>query len=337
MMSVSEEMARLDDLFGPDALTIHRVRRCLFEKRLVVVHGSKFVLYKFFSPWRTKKLATLLNQAQGMDIRVQRPLDAVLGLGEALHHGGFWLVTAYEHGETRDAKRLNADYAASLGRTLGRLHSIQSPTFGPLFAWRAPWKTLRRHVEAECGDVVATLGRDDPTEKTRLTAWMRSAAVVFDNRRLFNLVHGDVLQKNIILGRDVMEACLIDYELAAFELAGLELASVRTRFFHGESAKYAPAFTAAYFANCDKTITADWERFGCHYLVYANLRFAHRLLRRARVLERRGLTAESANRLGRARKFWRQAVALATAHAQGQSNPEALLTFVIHTSGICRV
>jgi Ser/Thr protein kinase RdoA (MazF antagonist) len=319
-------MVSLATLLSPQAEIVHRTRRRFFEKRIVRHESGNYVLYRFASPGKTRRLAKLLIECEAAGVPMQRLLHDSSGWWSGLKHFGFWLVASYEQGETWNVTPVQAAQMASLAKALARLHSIESLSPGPIFKKRSflrkkqpdkPW-------HAECLAVVrATAGLND-LQKQEMTAWLHASANVFAEPSAYQLVHGDLYAKNVLV-KDGQHVRLIDYELAAFEHAGFEFAGVLIRFTSGRNRKHRAEFLKTYLNECLPGVKEAWSRHAPEFLIYALLRLAWSRLRRAHILSRRGKIDDSIQLRQQLDRYVRGAYALVQALKAGLRDPEKLL------------
>lgn len=297
----------------------------LFEKRIVSVSERRHVLYRFPVPWRARRLAALLREAEEIGISMQRCERVSARWSDLVRHGGCWLVASYEAGESMQPSALNGDIVASLATSLARLHSIRSGRHGPIFQFGRPFRSLATVVGGEIGHALRSAALHDSAEKAGMGRWLREHGAFLQSRDTFHLVHGDLLSKNILVKEGGAGICLIDYELASFDHAGFELAAALIRFFGGRNLKFLPEFFDRYFAVCDQDVAKDWNAHSHYFLVASLLRLARTRVRRRRILSQRGEDEAAAVQTGRIDNYAARAFALMRAYDSGAKTPDEML------------
>ena len=285
-------MIRLEKLLSPHAEIVYRRRRRFFEKRIVRHDRGSYVLYRFSFPWQSRRLSKLLLECEAAGAPTQRLLHSGKGLRSFLTYFGFWLVASYEQGQPWDVAFVSAEQMTSLAQALARLHSVQSRFPGPVFRNLPFWsESLDRSWRSEGLAAVNAAAVLDEVQKNEIKEWLHRSSSVFAGSSFYQLVHGDLWAKNVLVvnGASVR---LIDYEKAAFTHAGFELADALIRFTSGRNQKHRGEFLRAYLAGCLPIVKESWRRHAPEFLIYALLRLAWSRLRRVRMLRRRGESSE---------------------------------------------
>jgi len=281
-------MISLAKLLSPQTEIVYRRRRRLFEKRIVCHDGGNYVLYRFPLPWQARRLSKLLLGCEAAGVPTQKLLHCDKRPLSFLTHLGFWIVASYEQGQPWDVTCVSADQMSSLAQALARLHSVESPSPGPIFR-KVTFRTdfPARELHSECLAAVNAAERLNEGQKYQMKAWLRRSSSLFAGSSTYQLVHGDLWAKNLLVVNGTFVR-LIDYEKASFSYAGFELADALIRFTNGRNQKHRDAFLRSYFAECLPRVKESWCRHAPEFLVYAMLRLAWSRLRRSRMLRRRG-------------------------------------------------
>lgn len=312
---------KLSRLLAADVTLVHRTRRDLFEKRIIRVDGDNFVLYRFPLSNRAKRLVNLLRTAEELGIPMQRLVDP----GDARfswHAPGYWLVTRFEPGNIWDEHPIDLRHAVNLAHALAGMHAIHADRYGRLFELGDAF-SLKGKVLAESMKAIRFAHVFTPQQKGEMERWVKQHASLLAPSNGYQLVHGDLSGKNLVAKEDGT-VCLIDYELIAYELAGLDLAHAFLNLFNGMREVHRAGFLAAYVERRGAEFQADWETNAAAYLVYALMRMACSRQRRARILaQRQGVDAAvEANRVYGI--FLQNAYTLVQAEKEGIADPLSL-------------
>lgn len=322
-------MIDINALLSPQASVVHRTRRWLFEKRITVLDGQKYVLYRFGRPKLAKRLIDFLQLTAGRGVPTQRLVVAQSGCCSTLKHRGAWVAVTYEDGNTWNTAQVNQDQANSLARALAGLHSIESESSGFVFksVFRPHDGGLSR-LRSGCEEALSAADGLHEADKLVIRHWLAVAADSIGQGRIFRLVHGDFYGKNVVLCPDGVSICLIDYELAAYEYAGLELATGLVRFVSGKNARLRTGFLQTYLKECSESVRKEWKVNGAFFLICGFIRLAGLRVNRARILKRRGVQEEANQRILECGKYLSDALMLVQAQQNGVLDPEALLAVI---------
>ncbi|WP_332675312.1 phosphotransferase family protein [Aromatoleum sp.] len=312
-------------LLDEEAEVIHRTKRLFFEKRIVSVSDETHVLYRFPVPWFARRLASLLREAESRGIPMQRHRFARARWRDLIRQRGCWLVASYEVGAILQPSRLNAELVSSFAVSLARLHSIKAGKPGALFAYGRPFESLVGKVDRDVRAALECTDVHDVAARQEMLGWLHEHGLFLRRLNSFHLIHGDLLAKNILVRDDSPEICLIDYELAAFDHAGFELAAALFRFFGGRNAKYRSEFLERYLSECAVDISEDWAAHSHYFLVSSALRMARTRVRRRKALLGRGEHEAAEVQVGRFNRYVATAFALMKAYDGGARSPEELL------------
>jgi Ser/Thr protein kinase RdoA (MazF antagonist) len=253
-----------------------------FYKRFVHLDGKRYVLHRFVSAHAAARLVWLLDQGSRHGVPLQTPVAWAQSPWEALKFGGFWVATDFLPGEALLGIGTPAQLS-SLGAALARLHRIEGERPGALFRLEAPWRTWLQRLRIELARGLAV----DASDSNGVHAqWLGARDAFLGQLERYQLIHGDLYGANIVVTGDAIS--FIDFELAAFEPAGLELAITLLRDFCGGRVALRMELLDAYLSNCSASVHAQWQAHCAFYLVAGALRLAHRRSLRARRLARRG-------------------------------------------------
>lgn len=310
----------LDVLLSSPAAVERRTRRWLFEKRVVASGGERYVLYRFPTEAQAAALERFLVAGAEAGVPMQRFLGRTRGWRAAVRQRGYWLVSSYEPGEPLIG-RGSAQTLSALGRALAALHSLESERPGPLFGIGLPWPGYAARLRWELSSVLrrgrAVIAAAD------CAAWLSEHGGFVEGIDRFQLAHGDLYGKNVLVRERGGAVYLIDYELAAYQPAGLELAVALLRAFCGEDAALRRSLLEAYLAHCTPWVREAWDEHHAFFLIAAALRLAGSRQRRARILARRGLPADQPR--DHAVRYLQWAERMVRAHRAGARGAEALL------------
>jgi Ser/Thr protein kinase RdoA (MazF antagonist) len=244
-------MPTIRQLLSRRAKVLHSKKRSHVRKRIVAFAGGKHVLYRFRNRASAGRFAETLAAAAANGAALQSPVAGPPGfLGTLIH--GHWLAFSFADGEPIRAKCDEAVFR-SLGESLAGLHRVSSAQPGPLLY--AP----------ELMTPNAKLG-------TGGAKWLEDSRARMASVRDFRLTHGDLFAGNIIVTPDA-GVVLIDYELLAFDHAGVELATLLLRDFC-QRRSAATALLDGYLARCDEATRETWRDMWRDFLVAAAFRMA---------------------------------------------------------------
>ncbi|HVK90084.1 MAG TPA: phosphotransferase [Mycoplana sp.] len=275
----------ISDLLARDAVVVHSKWRFRMQKRIVELNGRTYVLYRFRRKRTKARFEDTIRRLEQAGIAIQSICARTSTFGEYLRHG-HWVALSYLPGEPI-AKRVNRAGLVSLGRTIARLNAIEGPPQQALFGAKRPVLPHETY-----------LARDTQlTESQR--RWIRKSHARLQGLAGAQLTHGDLFSGNIIQNDD-NSVSLIDYELLAHDLAGIELAATLLRPFC-RTDKRRRILLAAYLAACSPKLRQAWDVYGRDFLFAAAARLAlarqdrvrhvtrlNRILAARRLLSRRG-------------------------------------------------
>lgn len=266
-MSDSPPPPSLGQLLSAEVTLLHETRRSYMAKRVVKSEGKGYVLYCVPQRERMLRFETALRQAAAAGVRMQ-------GLVHESHvadASGNWLALRFAHGEPLGRSRPGPRVYQSLGRMLARLHSQESDHAVSL---------LRGRTDAT--EYARVLDRVDLSGDER--RWVGQSAERLYRIGRFQLAHGDLHRQNILVSPNE-QISLIDYELFAFEPAGLELAMVLLREYCRRP-ENRQLLLNNYLATSREGIRELWQEFYADLLFAAALRLAAQRDARTRVLQR---------------------------------------------------
>jgi Ser/Thr protein kinase RdoA (MazF antagonist) len=282
-MSDSHPLPSLAQLLSSEAELLHKTRRPYIEKKVVQFEGQGYVLYRVPSKHRMLRFERVLKEAAA----------AGVGLQELLHGGrvsadkDYWLIMRFVPGNPLAQRRPSPHSFVSLGRALAKLHSQEATAAEPVL--------YKRSEDIPFRDF---LSRHDLVSEER--RWVALSAERMYRINRFQLAHGDLHAKNIMVN-EAHQVALIDYELFAFEPAGLELAMVLLRSYcrHPRNRQ---RLLKSYFSVASSEVTALWRDFASDLLFAAALRLGAQRRLRKTILQRRNFA--SAMRSFLERKGW---------------------------------
>jgi Ser/Thr protein kinase RdoA (MazF antagonist) len=267
---VADVNLSLSDLLSRRAVVIQTTRRAAFEKRIVELNGTKYVLYRFPSRKTARRFERILS-----DEASSAGLQRIAVCGQSPWPGWFrrcWVALHYEDGEQIHSKTSDEAIFSSLGQVLGRLHRQSNPEQSYLLL--PPWH--------ENSETLLALRQTCSPEQAQ---WLAESQQRLNQITEFRLTHGDLHPKNIIVTPSA-HAMLIDYEFLAYDLAGIELGGLLLRPFC-RTEKKRQAILKAYLANCDEITRSQWEIYWRDFLVTAALRISAQRDRRHQIYRRR--------------------------------------------------
>lgn len=258
----------LPDLLSRRATVLHRTRRSYFEKRIVEFSGQQYVLYRFPSRAVARRFAGILAQASEAGAALQRIVARPARGLAGLRHGR-WLALSFVAGAQINGQSTEPVIFSSLGKTLAILHR-QAAVRRVALLYAPPL------------DVGFDVARQHAHPGKR---WLAESSKRLADLRAFRLVHSDLYAKNIIVTPE-NESVLIDYELFAYDLPGIELAMLLLRHICRLEAKR-QVLLEAYLAHCDTETRELWETHWQDFLVAAALRISAHRDRRRNILQSR--------------------------------------------------
>lgn len=248
----------ISELLAGQADVLHSKWRFNIQKRIVELHQQQYVLYRFRTKRTMEHFEQAIQRLEKAGIAVQSVCARTSSFGEYLRHG-HWIALSYLPGRPLPTNA-NRDGLASLGQTMAKLNSLEGPPQRALFERRQP------KLPHE-----AYLARD-----TRLTemqrAWIRESMDRLRGLPATQLTHGDLFGKNIIQNDD-QSIGLIDYELLAYDLSGIELAATLLRPFCRKEQKRR-ILMRAYLNSCSPQLRQTWRRYGLDLVFAAAARLA---------------------------------------------------------------
>lgn len=257
----------LKDLLSRQASILHTTRRSYFEKRIVEFDASQYVLYRLPSRASALQFADIIERAAASGAELQnivaRPTPGLINLGQSR-----WLALTYLPGEPIHGKHEDLAIFASLGKTLAILHRQSATRRGALLhsPALAPLLDAKRHTPP-------------------VAQWLAESQKRLANLHEYRLTHGDLYSGNIIVTPGNTSA-LIDYELFAYDLPGIELGTLLLRHICRTAAKRQAALSA-YLEHCDPATRQLWEAHWQDFLVAAALRISAQRSRRHNILKTR--------------------------------------------------
>lgn len=230
-------------LLSPQARITHHRKRLMMSKSIVEWEGRNYVLHRFRCRATFKRFVKLIEQVSDSGASIQR-IAALTATDDQQRRHGYCVALDYVPG-TLLGGRTTVETLVSFGQNLARLHSVEGPDNEALFAAARPRLPHRAHVRAN-----ADLSADERT-------WIEAIHARLQATRANNLTHGDLYAGNIIAGADG-RVSLIDYELMAFERAGIELAIALLRSFcrHADDRRL---LLETYLAHCSPALAQAWH------------------------------------------------------------------------------
>lgn len=270
------------------AITVYKKWHLLFEKRIVEYQHARYVFYRFLFAFLADLLCWLLLRGQAEQISLQRlclqPKSRYWL--NYLRHPGFWVVIHYEAGDLWNRSVINDDVIDSLGGNLARLHSIQSQTSRDVFSLK-PKFDIKKQLKKEALGLLPHRKNWAEADREIFHTWLNTHLEFLDDIATFQLTHGDLTAKNILLKPDG-QICFIDYDLIAFKPAGLELAQVLITLINGRLRKKRDLFVERYLSEVSLDVKSLWLSHQWQWATLAMMRLAHRKLIRAKNLARKG-------------------------------------------------
>ena len=264
-----DETPSLEMLLSSRATVLHQTRRPYIEKRVVELDGNGYVLHRFPSRAVLVEFEQTLCKARAEGTALQGVLLSTADIEDA---PGFWLVLNCLPGELMSRRRFDSKTLESLATNVASLHRVHASQARPLL--------LRDMDQVPYHDFL-----DEHDLSLAERQWVAASAERFYGIDRFQLSHGDLHGRNILVGPD-KQAALIDYELLAFEPAGLELATMLLRSYC-RSPQHRRVFLKAYVAKSRKADLAFWKAHAADLLLAASLRLTWLRRRRLSILLRR--------------------------------------------------
>lgn len=257
----------LQDLLSQRATLLHSTRRSYFEKRIVEFTGKQYVLYRLPNLASAQQLVDIIESALAAGANLQQVVAHPVRTFSALRWRS-WVALSYIAGEPLHGKHDNPAIFSSLGKNLAILHRQRAQRPGALL--HAP------PVKPEL---------DAPYKAPSATQWLAESRKRLANLREYRLIHGDLYAGNIIVTPDNNSA-LIDYELFAYDLPGIELGTLLLRHVCRIESKRQTVLDA-YLEYCDPETRHLWNTHWQDFLVAAALHISAQRKRRQSILQRR--------------------------------------------------
>lgn len=242
----------IGELLAGHVDVVHTKWRFSLQKRIVELNGSRYVLYRFRSKTMMRRFEDALALLSAAGVPVQSVCARTSTVGGYLRHG-HWLALSYLPGHPL-GKNPGQRLMTELGKTMAKVNGIAGPQRQSLFSRRRPELPHRAYLE------MAT-GLDD-----RQREWISASLARLERLQGAQLTHGDLFVDNIIVMPD-KSIGLIDYELMAYDLSGIELAGTLLRSFCRKN-HTRRALLRAYMAACPPKLKAAWTQY-CRDFVFA--------------------------------------------------------------------
>jgi Ser/Thr protein kinase RdoA (MazF antagonist) len=256
----------IDALFSPQAQITHQRSRLMMKKYIVELQGERYVIHRFRRQATFDSFIQLMEKASGAGASIQRIAAATRTAEEQRKHG-YCVALTYVPGSPFD-ERPPAAHLASFAQNLARLHSVEGPDNQALFAAAQP--KLPHNVFVKRNPDLSDAERQ----------WIAGSLERLSSIRANNLTHGDLYAANIIADADG-RVSLIDYELMAYEQAGIELAVALLRSFCRHEG-HRRLVLETYLSNCSPAVAQAWQTHSVDFLFAAAARLA--VMRRRRFL-----------------------------------------------------
>jgi len=266
----------LADLLSCRSEILHTTRRLHFTKRIIRFNDEKYVLYRFPDRETARIFARVIHDATQAGAALQNIAARPENAWQDLRHGR-WLAFHYEAGEEIRGKTAAPAIFSALGKTLAILHRQSSQT--PRALLHGPTLDIDEEYAALASAVTAEQRQ-----------WLEESRRRLDDPGDYRLTHGDLYMKNIIVTPSG-KTLLIDYELFAYAIPGVELAMLLLRHVCRAGSQRRPLLDA-YLAHCDEETRRQWGIHWKDYLLAAALRMAAQRARRRRIVGRRLSTLE---------------------------------------------
>lgn len=257
---------RIGDLLAGNVTVLHTKWRFSLQKRIVEYRDERYVLYRFRWKSSMARFERAIRRLHQAGIPVQSVRARTSSLAEYLRYGNC-VALSYLPGKPI-AGRKNRPALASLGRVLASLNSLKGPPRRSLFKLERPVLPHR-----------AFLDRQETLDDSQ-RSWLRRSMARLSGLPATQLTHGDLFGANIIQNDD-NSVGLIDYELMAYDLAGIELAATFLRPFSRSQAQRR-VLLDAYLASCPPELCEAWARFDRDFVFAAAARLA--MARQDRIL-----------------------------------------------------
>ncbi|MBB3977897.1 hypothetical protein GGQ64_003111 [Rhizobium azooxidifex] len=261
----------ISELLGGHADVLHRKWRFHLQKRIVKLNGRTYVLYRFRFRHAMARFEEALSRLERAGLSVQTICARTSSLGERLRYGN-WLALSYLPGQPLE-RRPDEQSLTSLGQTMARLNSLDGEPRRALFQ--------RRHPTLPHEDYLAAEGSLTDAQRD----WIRASLARLEMLAATQLTHGDLHSANIIVDAD-RSVGLIDYELLAYDLSGIELAATLLRpFCRNERTRR--ALLRAYMTSCPPELRQAWRENSRDFIFAAAARLALSRQDRVSHIERR--------------------------------------------------
>ncbi|MGV3550143.1 aminoglycoside phosphotransferase family protein [Rhizobium sp.] len=236
----------------------------MMSKSIVEVDGRQYVLHRFRRHATFDRFLKLMQRISDSGASIQRIAAAAVTEDLQRRHG-YCVALVFVPGTPFDRKSTAAGLA-SFAQNLARLHSVEGPENQPLFAAARPTLPYRDYLKSN----------PDLTSNER--KWILGSHARMRSITANNLTHGDLYAANIIAGTDG-RVSLIDYELMAFERAGIELSVALLRSFcrHAQDRRL---LLSTYLEHCSPTLAQAWQTHFTDFLFAAAARLASQRRRR---------------------------------------------------------
>jgi len=315
----------LPDLLSSASKILHRTVRWGFEKRIVESNGTRYVLYRFYTPWQARHLSTFLSDATGRNLLLQKMVYSFDDWRTALKNRGFWVVTDYIKGKAWAETVICRENATSLAKNLAGLHTIVTGRPGRLTGIKAKSPSgFIGKIRQSCQTAISFSKHQDDHHIKAIVLWMESEGHILDSLPEFQLTHGDLNGNNLIVMRDG-EVAFIDYELFTYGISGLELCAALIHLFCGDNRKYLDVFLDTYLKSCSFGLQLSWFKCGAQFLIFQLLIMAHGRIRRFRILKKRGQSVAAESCLQQFQRHMEDVHLMIGAFNSGQRNPQRLL------------
>ncbi|MFD1326982.1 phosphotransferase enzyme family protein [Mycoplana ramosa] len=248
----------ISELLAGQADVLHSKWRFNIRKRIVELNQQKYVLYRFRTKRTMEHFEQTIHRLAGAGIAVQSVCARTSSFGQYLRHG-HWLALSYLPGRPLP-NNPNRDGLISLGQTLAKLYSLEGPPQRALFERRQPKLPHEAYLAAET----------QLSDKHR--TWIRESMDRLRRLPATQLTHGDLFGNNIIQNDD-QSIGLIDYELLAYDLSGIELAATLLRPFCRRGQKRR-ILMRAYLTSCSPQLRQVWRQCGRDLVFAAAARLA---------------------------------------------------------------
>lgn len=269
-MSDTQLPPTLEHLLSSEVELLHQTKRPYVAKRVVQNNGQGYVLYRARRRENMLHFSAVLRRAVAAGVSLQ-----VLAHDcDTTHPAGHWLALKFASGRPLGSPRPGPRVFRSFGRVLASLHSQESDRASSL---------LRDQVAST--PYARVLSRADLSSEER--RWVAQSSERMYRITRFQLTHGDLHRQNILVNSNE-QVCFIDYELFAFEPAGLELAMVLLREYC-RNPRNRQLLLENYLASCQEGIGDVWQTLCADLLFAGALRLAAQRDVRRRTLKKQRL------------------------------------------------